>query len=604
MTPRQSYPPAPRQPRAAIARPVCVVLACGVAVASFSGCEGPLRKTNSEAELRRALNAAVEQQIISPRPQDIPLRAEPSRLEGSFIPAHRMDELNRMGGPVANAASPSIEFGADLMGLPTKTVPVSLREAILSAVQNNLAVQVGAITPAMREAEITRAEARFDAVFFSNLSWGKTDQPAVIPLIRGNPISSGIVQRDERTLNTGIRKNLIGGGRMTVQSAITRTFDSSPDRQQTPEPAYASAVELILEQPLLRGFGSESNLSEIRLSRNAHRREVENYRRALIETVNRTEAAYWNLVAARESLNVRQRLLERGEETENKIKIRILVDSKPSQVSDAVARVQSRRVDVLRATDQVLRASDELKQLMNAPGFNVGNELVMVPTDVAIGDGLTFNYADIITTSLQNRPELRQALLAIDDASIRQLLADNLRLPALDLSATVRWNGLDNSFEDSYNRLGEQDFIDYILQLRFEHPIGNREAQANFRIARLGRVQSVIGYRQTVDTVVLDVKSALRSMTLNFELLVPTRDARLAAAENLRTIEVEEQFVAATTPEFLNLKFTRQEALALAELEEIRAMVNYQIAVANLYNAMGIGLERNQIKFVVPDSLQ
>ncbi len=46
---------------------------------------------------------------------------------------------------------------------------------------------------------------------------------------------------------------------------------------------------------------------------------------------------------------------------------------------------------------------------------------------------------------------------------------------------------------------------------------------------------------------------------------------------------------------------SRVDAIGQTELEEIRAMVNYQIAVANLYNSMGIGLERNQIKFVVPE---
>ncbi len=602
MLPRSSRPASCPRHLVSGARKIVFVIALPAAL--LPGCEGPLRKTVSEAELRRALNSVVEQEMASTLSQDILLKSEESRLEGSFIPTQRIGELNRMAGPSANAAARTIEFGADLTGLPTGTVEVSLREAILSAVQNNLAVQVGAITPAMREAEITRAESRFDAVFFSNLGWGKSDQPAVIPLIRGNPIGSGIVQRDERNLQTGIRKNLIGGGRLTLQTGVSRSFDSSPDRQQTPEPAYASSVELILEQPLLRGFGSEQNLSEIRLSRNAHRREIENYRRTLLETVARTEGAYWNLVAARESLLVRQRLLDRGEETETKLKIRSKLDAKPSQVSDAVARVQSRRVDVLRSRDQVLRASDELKQLMNAAGLGVGSETVIVPTDVALSEGLTFNYADIVTTALQNRPELRQALLGIDDASIRRMIADNLRLPALDLSATVRWNGLDDSFEDTYNRLGEQDFIDYIIQLRFEHPIGNREAQANYRIASLGRVQSVINYRLAMQNAILDVKSALRSVYLNFDLLVPTRDARLAAAENLRTIEVEEDIIAPNTPEFLNLKFQRQESLAQAELEEIRAMVNYQIAVSNLYNAMGIGLERNQIRFVVPDPMQ
>lgn len=578
-------------------------MATAAIIASLAACKGPLQ-TASEAELRQSLNSAINQDLTSHRPRDMTLTAAPSKLEGSYIPTSRMDELNRMGGPVANAASPAIEFGENLRGEATATAPVSLREAILSAVRNNLSVQIGAVTPAMRESDITRAEARFDAVFFSNLSWSNTDQPTPRAIINNIPVGVGISQRDDLTLNTGIRKNLFSGGRMTLQTTLTRSDDSSPGRRIVPNPAYASSLELILEQPLLRGFGSEENLSEIRLNRNAHRREIENYRQTLLKVVNDTEISYWSLVSSRQSLLVRQRLLVRGEDTQNKLNKRKDYDVKPAQVSDAIARVQNRQVDLRRTRDDVLRASDQLKQLMNAPDLSVDNERLIEPVDVAIADGLTFNYADIVMTALQNRPEIRQALLAIDDASIRQMLADNLRLPALDISATVRWNGLDSRFEESYNRLGEQKFIDYILQLRFEHPIGNREAQANFRSARLARVQSVLNYLKSVQDVQLDVKLALRAVELNFDLLGPTRDARLAAAENLRTIEAEEENTASTTPEFLNLKFQRQEGLASAELEEIRAMVNYQIAVSTLYASMGIALERNKIKFVLPDPLQ
>ena len=78
--------------------------------------------------------------------------------------------------------------------------------------------------------------------------------------------------------------------------------------------------------------------------------------------------------------------------------------------------------------------------------------------------------------------------------------------------------------------------------------------------------------------------------------------ARIAAAESLRTIEVQEDLNAGLTPEFLNLKFNRQESLATAELREIQALVDYQIALSELYNSMGIALERNNIEFVVPDA--
>ncbi len=51
--------------------------------------------------------------------------------------------------------------------------------------------------------------------------------------------------------------------------------------------------------------------------------------------------------------------------------------------------------------------------------------------------------------------------------------------------------------------------IDYLLGLRFEHPLGNRAAEAELRRARLERSQAVLAYRATVQSIVLDVKRAL-----------------------------------------------------------------------------------------------
>jgi len=111
-----------------------------------------------------------------------------------------------------------------------------------------------------------------------------------------------------------------------------------------------------------------------------------------------------------------------------------------------------------------------------------------------------------------------------------------------------------------------------------------------------------VGYRRIVQDVVLSVKRSLRDVATNYQLIEQSRSARLAATENLRTLEVQKKTIQALSPEFLNLEFQRQESLALAELEEIAALANYNIALADLYASTGTALERNQIKFVVPDA--
>ena len=75
-------------------------------------------------------------------------------------------------------------------------------------------------------------------------------------------------------------------------------------------------------------------------------------------------------------------------------------------------------------------------------------------------------------------------------------------------------------------------------------------------------------------------------------------------AENLRSLEVEEETLAKLTPEFLNLKFQRQERIAAARLDEVAALAAYNVAVASLHRATGTGLEHNAIELVVDPALE
>jgi outer membrane protein TolC len=135
----------------------------------------------------------------------------------------------------------------------------------------------------------------------------------------------------------------------------------------------------------------------------------------------------------------------------------------------------------------------------------------------------------------------------------------------------------------------------------FEQPIGNRAGEAQFRQRQLERMRSVIDYRTTVQNAVLRVKNALREVQTQYALIGQTRVSRIAAAENLRTLLVLEKTIASLSPDFLDLKFRRQESLAQAEIEEVLALTNYNSSLAELASATGRSLDRNRIRFVVPD---
>lgn len=603
MTRESSSGPATRQTLGSTLSAALLVALCGCAA-------GPLEATRTE-ELRKSISESTSRETApllrhaAADPAAAEAAATPKTLsrtpgEVVFTP-ERTAELEKMAGPGASSGAEP-DAGSDLLGNATESFRISLQQTIGSAVKNNLDVQIARIEPGVASAQIAAAESAFDWTFFTSGNYANIDRPQAAQILGGGATTSNARVTQNLAYETGLRKRLTTGGQLAVSQGQTYTDDDSPDLELTPEPSNAAQATLRLDQPLLRNFGSDVATADIRLTRNAERASVLDLKAAMIATVTETERAYWRLAQSRRNLEILQRLLQRGVETREVLKGRMKFDAKPAEYSDAVANVERRRAQVIRAQNAMRLASDRLKQLVNDPELTVGGEALLSPVDEPPDAPIAFSLLDTLSQAMQKRPEVQRAVLAIDDAAIRQRVADNARLPALDLALQAQFNGLDESTREAYDQVNESKFVDYLVGLSFEQPIGNRGAEAGYRQRQLERVRSATSYRRAVQQVVVDVKAALRNVTANYQLIEQTRASRLAATENLRALEVLEKTIQSLTPDFLDLKFRRQESLANAELEEVAALTDYSIAVADLAAAQGVALERNRVNFVVPDS--
>ncbi len=610
-------------PRAA-ARSVVAPVAAPVAVMAVllaAGCSSSPLSERTDAELRRAMVDALQREIAQAESSPEPVRLEQpdpdtNKLE---IRAEHLDLIEQEYSTSADLARAEARAGEgqdfaallagdNLLGRPTSTVGVSLERSIQTAVANNLNAEFARYAPAINQATIVEAEAVFDWLFFASAAYTDSSIPSAGQDFGLGP--TGIVREQSTgwTASAGLERALTTGGWLGLTHTIGSTdversfFGSEPD----PNPARSAAFELELSQPLLRGFGQTVNLAEIRLARNAERASVADLRAELIDTVTETERAYWTLVLRYQELLIRTRLLERGEQVRDDILARRVQDARQAQVADAIARVERRRGDVLRARQALRRASDNLKRLVNDPALPVGSETLLVPLDAPAVDDVAVSLLDAITTAVAERPDLDRELLTIDDARIREDVARNLRLPRLDVQARARLLGLDDSLGGAYEDSVANRFVDdWLLGVLFEQPIGNRAGEAAFRRARLQRMRSVVAYRRAVQAVVLQVKSALDAVITNHDLIEQSALSRIAQGETLRTLGVEKELTnLGYTVERLNIELNQQEALAQAQIEESAAVINYNIALADLFAAMGTTLERSRIDLIVPDANQ
>jgi outer membrane protein TolC len=568
------------------------------------GCQTPFDNgEKADQSLHRSVADAVERELATAGAEDIEGRdggenqvrhlttQPPSEVEEAL--SRQRVELDAMS-PTRTSEDPA-QLGPDLNNNQQRGISLSLKDAIRTSVANNLSVQDARLQPAISSADVVAAEAVFDALLFSSADFSWTNERTADIRVNGQKVNSPADVQNVYRFNTGLRKQLTTGGQVSLSTSQTSDRNKSPQISLSPNPAFNSDIRLGLTQPLLRGFGSDVNRASIMLAENQERRSIQGLRDQLLETVEETELAYWNLVYTWHELAIRRWLVEVGIQVRDVLALRRDFDTRLAQYSDAVARVEQRKANVIRAQRSIRAASDELKVLINDRDVTIGSELVYLPIDKTIDAPISYSLLDVVLTAVTERPDIQAAILDIDDASIRQLVANNGRLPMLDLNAEVAFTGLGKDFGEAYGQVFRGSYTDYVLGLLFESPIGNRAAEAEYRKARLLRSSAVISYRRSVQDAVAIVKDQLRNVVTNFELIAATRDNRLAQAENLRALLVEEETLASLTPEFLNLKFQRQDRLADACSEEIQALVNFDQSVAALYRAMGIGLKMNGI---------
>lgn len=582
-----------------------IYLGAGVVVLALASCQSPMHQDTGEAQLQQAIEAAVARQGASPIPSGTPqeLRTVQSTPNSVFETlAGRIPELDAIG-PQGENGGLGLDLGPNISGATDPEVQLSLKSAIAAAVRNNLSVQGSRIEQSIAETDVVKAEAAFDAVLLAGSGYQTNSVPPPPINIPGGLNDAFAPDNSQTSLSTGIQKRLISGG--TVAASVNMDYTQQNASIYSPESYWTNSVNFNLSQPLLQGFGSDVNEAQIRLARNRDRASVVNLRQTLLNVVEQTEIQYWTVLSARQQVVAAAWLLKVGSEVRDVLKKRLNFDATVADYALAVAIVEQRKANLIRAWLKSRDESDRLKLLMNDPAVSVGTDSLMVPIDRLCQQPIKYNLRDAIVTAVEQNPSIATAVLRIDDAAIGMLVADNGRLPQLGLLAGVSLsgqdtdNGSDGSMTGAFSEVADANYVSWLAKLAFSQPIGNRAAEAQYRQARLQRSAAVISYQSAIENAVFAVKTSLRGVTTSYELIDQSRASRLAAAESVRSLAVLEKTLAALTPEFLQTKFVAQDRLATSYLAEIESMVNYNTAMARLYNAMGTGLTMNRIEIEV-----
>ncbi len=493
---------------------------------------------------------------------------------------------------------------------------LTLADATARALARNhdLAIEREAIVSA--DANIERARAGYDPVFRAELRY--RDQ--TIPnnsLLSGAPPGELMPTVRGVISSASLTKFFSSGATITVCSSLAR--DTSNNFITLLSPAWTSALGIEARQPLLQGRANDNVRRGIRVARLSRDRSDIAVRRAVLETVNAVEQAYWTLVAARRDVDVRQRNLALAERQREDVASRIEGKVTPeSDIAQPTAEIARRRGDLYAAEETRLRAERALKQLMLDSPTDPLWDAELRPLDAPDALAAPVDVQAALRDAEANRPELAdvKVRLAIQDVEI-DAARDRLK-PQLDIVGSYTTRGLAGDLNPDAQPFGginlvvppelsggigqsiesvfRHRFPDASIGLQLTVPVGQRAARADVATAESVKRQAALLQEREAQRIAVEVRNGATALTTAAQRLEAARAGLDAAQVQLQA--EQDRFAAGLTTTFFVL--TRQNDLAAAELAETAALTSYRRALAEFLRAKGTLLRDRQIVLDAP----
>jgi len=488
----------------------------------------------------------------------------------------------------AEDVKPDVEFNMN----DVKFLKLTLKDSLIIALNSNYDIRIAKMDPTIKEKDIKIAKSEFDpllSVTGESEDSETASNSGVLVGVGGSPTD---FRQDTNSLNATLETLIATGATVTMEFDVSQQFVDPVSIFTLNNPVAESEVTAKFTQPILKNAGIFYNRSDIHIARNDKKRSTLELKETAIEVINSTQKAYWELVKSIEELRVRRKSLERAEDLLKKNKIQVKVGTlAPIELLVAEEGVTSQLEGVVVAENDIKDKEDDLKQIMNLSNNALLSDVSIAPLDRASFEVHNISLQESIETALENRPEVFEQGLDIENARIKVMQKKNQLLPKLDFEAGIRYQGLAGNKGNAIDRALSQDFQSEFYGIMFEVPLGNREARSNYSKAKLEERQTIFNTRKIRQEIVVEVRKAVRQIKTNAERIKASKKAKELSQERLVAEEKKFKVGRSTSLEVIRA----QADLAVSEGRATNALVDYQISLGDLDAVLGTILENNSI---------
>src|ERR1035441_10640999 len=284
---------------------------------------------------------------------------------------------------------------------------------------------------------------------------------------------------------------------------LTAGFDNMRQTLNSTSSAFspftASSFGVTVTQPLVRGFGLAVNRRFIRIAKNERKIADLLLRQQLIATVYGVVRLYTDLVALFEDTKVKEETLAAAEKLYSDTKAQVEEGTQAQiELTRANAQVFSIRQDLINSRGLLEEQEAVVKSVITRRSEN---QLQVLNARIVLTDSLNIRekdnlppLQDLLAQAFQNRPDLKQAGVQVENSQISLQGSRNALLPELDLVGVAQNSGLtgqqsgvgpmaDPNFIGGYGNALEQlatvKYPTYEIGLQLTLPLRNRIAQAD-----------------------------------------------------------------------------------------------------------------------------
>ncbi|KXU35520.1 hypothetical protein AXK11_05855 [Cephaloticoccus primus] len=452
--------------------------------------------------------------------------------------------------------------------------PLSLQACIDRALQKNFGLAIQRFDAANSREALTIARADYDPAL--TLTTGKSVNQS------DNPDTSLVGTRNDTfSARAGVTQKVATGATLSLTQSLNRR--GTNNNFALLNPAYNADLSLSVSQPLLRGAGTRVNLAPIRRAEIGLEIASLNTTSRVLQVVRDTEAAYYALVYARESLKVRTQSLDLAQrlydENTTRLRTGVVTDL---DVLQAEVGVENARRSVLVAQQSVRDAEDRLLNLIGQFEFDQALGTVALPPTATFSPDFELSYA----LARKQQPEYRSAAEQIKQLQLDLATARRNRLPSLDLNVAGGYNTRDSTLGRTYNRLPDGDGYTWQIDLALRMPWGLRAEKARYNTALNNLRREETRLRQIEQNLALEVRSAVRAVETNLETVTISRKATELSARQYELERARFDAGLSTSRRVLEA----QDDLETARVAELQSQVNLRTAMAELNRIDGTSL--------------